>query len=249
MATDRVRVCCWCYSCCHCGDHDAAPEGCDGQTHLKTSCRKIWRELPERAPEARRSGPRPAPSPAGRPPRSPPAGTREKHEEQGPAAPPRPDRSSAATDPTSPASPWSPPAWSVDWLCTAAWPDPPAGRSPTVPEPPSASVGTACRLALVVAGGLILRRRALKEYGRLAAGLGLIAVAACSLLHVWTGGPGFDGPTSELREAGGWSGWWRASRCVRCSPDGGRPRCCWRPWASAPSWSGAPPSGPPAATR
>ena len=61
-------------------------------------------------------------------------------------------------------------------------------------------------VALVVAGGLILWRRALKEYGRLAAGLGLIAVAACGLLHVWTGGPGFGGPTSELREAGGFVG-------------------------------------------
>jgi S-DNA-T family DNA segregation ATPase FtsK/SpoIIIE len=61
-------------------------------------------------------------------------------------------------------------------------------------------------VALVVAGGLILWRRALKEYGRLAAGLGLIAVASCGLLHVWTGGPGFGGPTSELREAGGYVG-------------------------------------------
>ncbi len=61
-------------------------------------------------------------------------------------------------------------------------------------------------VALVVAGGLILWRRALKEYGRLAAGLGLIAVASCGLLHVWTGGPGFGGPTSELREAGGFVG-------------------------------------------
>ncbi len=58
-------------------------------------------------------------------------------------------------------------------------------------------------VALVVAGGLILWRRALDEYGRLAAGLGLIAVAACGLLHVGTGGPGFGAPSSELREAGG----------------------------------------------
>ena len=58
-------------------------------------------------------------------------------------------------------------------------------------------------VALVAAGGLILWRRALKEYGRLAAGLGLMAVAASGLLHVWAGGPGFGAPVSELRDAGG----------------------------------------------
>ena len=58
-------------------------------------------------------------------------------------------------------------------------------------------------VALVAAGGLTLWRRALEEYGRLAAGLGLIAVGATGLLHVATGGPGFDAPVAELRDAGG----------------------------------------------
>ncbi len=58
-------------------------------------------------------------------------------------------------------------------------------------------------VTLVAAGALVLWRRTAKEYGRLAAGLGLMTVAACGLLHVWTGGPGFDAPVSELRDAGG----------------------------------------------
>ncbi len=58
-------------------------------------------------------------------------------------------------------------------------------------------------VALVGAGGIVLWRRAAKEHGRLAAGLGLMAVAACGLLHVWTGGPDFGAPVSDLRDAGG----------------------------------------------
>ncbi|MFN2506308.1 MAG: DNA translocase FtsK 4TM domain-containing protein, partial [Acidimicrobiales bacterium] len=59
---------------------------------------------------------------------------------------------------------------------------------------------------VAAAGLLVLWRRPLGEPGRLAAGLAVVVVTGCGLLHIVRDGPAWGATSSALADAGGWVG-------------------------------------------